>query len=235
MVSPLTIRHEVRIIIEIVFQSEGMSKFMGGDDPVKSARNPRIAIISFPLAYSCHNETTPQGNGIYTIVNDDEISIVRREIKCHSNLVKRSERVVTVAAIGVLPIYAVNQRGAVGIGFKAKGQGPMSMCSHLIAEKSLNLTDRRFHRIDHFLAKRAVIGQKVDHPHRAWRANIRVKRLLACSVKAIACSQGFKINGQTGMHLALCGWARRGPPDRRDAEQGENARAQHTWQGEPKK
>ena len=188
-----------------------------------------MATISFTRGHACHNETI-QDNCIYTIVNDDEINIVP-DIKCHSNLVKRSERVVNVAAIGMLPIYSVNQRVALGIGFKAKGQRPMSMCSHLIAEKSLNLADRRFHRIDHFLAKRPVIGQEVDHPNRAWRADIQVKRLLACGVQAIACSHGFVIENFANMHLALCGW-RRSLCDRRDAEQRD---AQHTWQGEPKK
>ena len=170
-------------------------------------------------------------NYICTIVNDDEIDVVRREIKRLSNLGMCSVRcVVKIVAIGVSTIYAMNHRVAPCVGFKAEGHIPVSICAHLLAEKSLNLTDRRFHRIDHFLAKWPVIGQEVDHPHRARFANVQVKCLLACGVEAIACSHVFVIENLAKMHIVLCGW-RRSLCDRREAEQRENAGGQFGWDG----
>ena len=209
-----------------------MSKFMRGCLPAKSASNHPIATISTATAHSSHLPAITTTNSIYTIVNDDKIN-VQRAIKRLSNLVTYSANcVVKIVAIGVLTIYAMNHRVAPCVGFKAEGHVPVSICAHLIAEKSLNLTDRRFHRIDHFLAKWPVIGQEVDHPHRARFANVQVKRLLACGVEAIACAHVFVIENLAEMHIVLCGWLRRSPPDRREAEQRENAGGQFGWDSE---
>ena len=139
--------------------------------------------------------------------------------------------IFNIMAIGVLPIYAVNQRFALGIGFKAEGHVPMSVCPHLIAVKGLNVTDLIFHFLNDLGAIRPVIGQEVDHPHGARFAHVQIQRMLARGVEAIACSHVFPFEGQAEMHIVLCGWRRR-LPDRREAKQRENARGQFDWNGE---
>ena len=107
----------------------------------------------------------------------------------------------------------------------------MSVRSHLIAVKSLNVANLIFHFLNDLGAIRPVIGQKVDHPHSARFTHVQIQRMLACGVEAIACSHVFQGEGQAEMHLLLCGWRRR-LRDRREAEQRENARGQFDWDGE---
>ena len=47
---------------------------------------------------------------------------------------------------------------------------------HLLGIKSLNLPNPDFHQINHFLTKRPVVRQKVDHPHGARFAHIEVRQ-----------------------------------------------------------
>ncbi len=228
------IRHDVRIIVEIVPQSEGVSKFMCRCSEAKSPMNQRIAsIFSLPASSSSRTPRT-SNNCIYTIVNDKEVN-VRIEIKHLFNLVIHSLKcVIKIVTIGVLTVHAMNHRLALHIGFKAEGFVPVSVHLHLIAVEGLNPANRNFHRINHFCAKRTVIGQEVDQPHGAGFANIQVKRLLASGIGAIALSHFFKIDRQAKMHVVGFRWLRRSISDRREGETGqrEQACAQHTWGGE---
>ncbi len=158
-----------------MLQSKGVSKFMGGSCPVKSARKQRnTSIFIIPTIGHTLGTSATSTNCIYSIVNDDEVNIVRREeIKHLSNIGNHStKRTVKIVAIGMLPIHAVNQRFALGIGFKAEGHVPMSVCPHLIAVKGLNVADLIFHFLNDLGAMRPVIGQEVDHPHGARFAHV---------------------------------------------------------------
>ena len=69
---------------------------------------------------------------------------------------------------------------------------------HLLGIKGLNLANRRFHRIDHGRAKRTVVRQKVNHPHRVGFANVQTNRL-ASGIGSAALP--LVSEGQTERHL----------------------------------
>ena len=178
-----------------------MTKFMCRYVKAKSAMNqPESAIFSSITSFSSHTLTTTT-NCIYTIVNDDEVNVLIT-IKCLFKLFKHSSRcIVKIVTIRVLTIHAMNYRFTLCIGFKAKGSIPVSMRLHLLGIKGLNLANRYFHRINHFLTKRAVIRQEVDHSHSTRFTNIQIKRVFCGSIDTIACLHVFEIERQAKMHI----------------------------------
>ena len=159
----------------------------------KSAMNqPESAIFSLVASYPSHTLTTTT-NCIYTIVNDKKVNI-RITIKRLFKLFKHRSRCIgKIVAIWVLTIHAMNHRIALNIGFKAKRFVSVSMRLHLFHIKGLNLANYNFHRINHFLTKRTVTWQKVDHPHGARFSHVQIKRMLCSSVDAIAYLRVFEI------------------------------------------
>ena len=202
-------------------QAEGMSKFMYGHPPTgsfpaKFSRKQRIStIFSSPDPDTFHTITTAT-NCIYTIVNGYKVNVLR-DIKSRFKLIKHPTIcIVKIVTIGVQTIHAMNQRFTSGIGFKAKGFVPVSMRLHLLGIKGLNLANGHFHRIHHFLTKRTVTRQKVDHPHSTRFANIQIKRVLCSSIDTIACLRVFEIERQAKMHIIR--WLWRSVSDRWEAE-----------------
>ena len=61
----------------------------------------------------------------------------------------------------------------------------LSVRSHLIAVKGLNVANLIFHFLNDLGVIRPVVGQEVDHPHSARFANIQIQRLLAVATLKI--------------------------------------------------
>ena len=91
---------------------------------------------------------------IATNIKDDEVN-VRFDIKHLLNLASRTILVITRR---VLPIHAMDLRGALCIGFKTEGFVPISMGLHLLGIKGLNLANLIFHPLNHLGAIRTVVG-----------------------------------------------------------------------------
>ena len=110
------------------------------------------------------------------------------DIKRPFNLVEYSTnrvvKVVNIVAIGTSPIDAMHQRLICRIGFKAEGPVAVAMRLHLLSIEGLNLENHSFHFINHFLTKRAVIRQEVDHPHSARFAHVQIRQPLGRHNKA---------------------------------------------------
>ena len=191
----------------------------------KAPRNQHNSTtFSSSASYTGHTDIIIS-NSIYPIVNGYKVNVCT-QIKYRPEFVKYSDiRIAKIVTIGVLTIHAMHHWVAPSIGLKAEGPVAITVRLHLIGIKGLNLTHGHFHRIHHFLTKRTVIGQKVDHPNCAGFTNIQIKGLLCGSIETIACPHVFKIENFAEMHIVLDGW-RRSISNRRKAEQRKQARAQ---------
>ena len=65
---------------------------------------------------------------------------------------------VFIVTQGVCPIHAMHQRLAVGIGFKAEGHLPVTVCFHLIGIKGLNGANGIFYLLNHLCTVGTVTG-----------------------------------------------------------------------------
>ncbi len=189
-----------------MIQSKGMSKFMCHDMFVfRRSKNPcrgRHQGESTGFAPAASNPRYTQTilpNCILTIVNDNEIN-VPTEIKCRSNLLKHgSSCILKIVAFGVLAINMMHQRLVLGIGLDAEGPVAVAVRLHLLAIEGLTLLDHRLHRIHHLGAVRPVVGQEVDHPHRARLSHVQVRQPLAGRPGVIA-PPLLVVEGNTEMH-----------------------------------
>ena len=187
-----TIRHDVRIVAEVVLQAESMPKFMGYCPKVKITRNQRNPATFAHLIIYSSGLITMYINCAGTIVDDDEV-IILRELKLKRasakiDLIKHfsDSVVVVIVPFGMLPIDAMHQRLTLRIGFNAEGCVAVAMRLHLLGIEGLNPAHHRFHFINHPLTIRAVIGQEVDHPHRALLTHVPISQPLASREGMIA-------------------------------------------------
>ena len=168
-----------------------MSKFMGHCIKGKATRNHRNSATFTNIPGHSSDITAIFDNCVFTIVNDSEVNIcvvIKLEYRINLETVKyRSHRVVVkIVLIGMSPIDAMHQRLALGIGFKTEGSVAVAMRLHLLGIKGLNPANNCFHRIDHCGAIRTVVGQNVEHPHRARFAHVQVRQLLGRRAGMIA-------------------------------------------------
>ena len=66
-------------------------------------------------------------------------------------------------------VHAMHQRLSLALGLNAQGPLALAVRLHLGDKEALDLPNPNRHRVDHLLPKRAIVGQEVDHPHRAVR------------------------------------------------------------------
>ena len=156
-------------------QAEGMAQFVGCYYKVNTntAKDPRKATLFVPLSLS---------SPILTTVNDYEVNVLFA-IKHLADF--QNPNIPKIVTVWVSPIDAMHQRLTLCIRFNAEGLVSVTMRLHLLGIEGLNSTNRHFHRINHFLTKRAVIRQEVDHPHGARFAHVQ-RQPLARRARVIA-------------------------------------------------
>ena len=78
--------------------------------------------------------------------------------------------------VRVFSIHPMHHWFTLGVGFNAEGLPPVAVRLHLIGIESLNVENLIFHPLNHIGAVGAVVGQKVNHPHRTGFADVQVRR-----------------------------------------------------------
>ena len=75
--------------------------------------------------------------------------------------------IVGVVVVRVLSRDTMDQRIAIGPCFYVDGVETKAVRLHLVGKKGPHLPDRPLYRVLHGGGKRTVIGNEVNHPHRA--------------------------------------------------------------------
>ena len=168
---------------KIMGQSEGMAQFVRYQSVANNARDqcfaagnqcPAFLLVESPPGSPRLPAAAPP-DCIYAVVDEDDVNVLL-EVEPLTDLLEDDVGHVEVVIVGVLPIDAMHLRPALRIGFKTEGCVSVAVRFHLLGIEGLDLANSDFHRIDHFLTKRAVIRQEVDKAHRARFPDVQIRQ-----------------------------------------------------------